>query len=91
MRTVDSSEDLLELEVFPDELSAAQLSAKAKLDNELQELNSRIDSLCQQPNVEVLYQGETCSAIEIDGSVLPVPGGKIYFIFLSFLKLKLKF
>lgn len=72
------SECCLNLEVIADGLSEAQKMRQQKVDDELQKMNNIIDKLIKQTGVQVLYQGELCSALEIT-EALPAASGMVVF------------
>lgn len=78
LKSVNSTECALNLEVFSDELSEAQKLRKQKADDELKKVTSVIDQLVKQAGCQVVYQGELCTAYQIS-EPLPVAAGIVLF------------
>lgn len=72
LKSVNPTDESLRLETWAEELSEAQLAAHAKVNQELKELNNKIDLLTKQVNAEIIYQSENCTALELDNVIPPL-------------------
>lgn len=79
-RIITASEGCLNLEVFTDELSETQKKRQQSVDDELQKMNKIIDKLIKQTGVQVLYQGELCTALEITEAIPAASGMLVCFV-----------
>lgn len=65
LKTITDGEETLKLESWAEELSPAQRKMHEKLDNDLKEMNSRIEQLVKKTGAQVLYQTDTCSVYQV--------------------------
>lgn len=64
------------MEAYTDGLNEAQKLRQQKVDDELQRMNNIIDKLMKQTGVQILYQGELCTALQIT-EALPIATGML--------------
>lgn len=69
LKSVTSALECLELEAYSEELSESQRLKHEKVDNELQQMNDLIDRLVKQSGAQVVYTGESCTAIQLSQSL----------------------
>ncbi|KAF2881666.1 hypothetical protein ILUMI_24523 [Ignelater luminosus] len=72
LKSVNPTEESLRLETWTEELSEVQLAAHAKVNQELKELNNKIELLTKQVSAEIIYQSENCTALELDNVIPPL-------------------
>lgn len=57
--------ETLKLECWTEELSPTQIERRMKVNKELEEVQSKIDKLLKENGAEIVYEGESCSLMDL--------------------------